>query len=269
MKKNFFWSIMMLMVMALPFFTACSKEEESIVNPTQNTDSGATSTEMKLTSENLAKYVTASISYDSDKSLYTANIQTSLMSSPLASKVQGKEIKYGMRVFIATNYTSSSYKNIEAFMLSINDSPNYAYATGTGNSYSVSVNNYPYLGMQGYDIIKNKTVWLDGVDYSTSTMREFIINLDAIADLEKRIEMGTADEIDLQVYNSLLASYSSTVDQNVDYTKGLYDYCSSVAQVFVEIEGERYTIKEKTDGPVLLMTYGDVNIGTYISGGTN
>lgn len=268
MKVNKFFLLFLLPLCMGMMACGGSDDSDDPINPTPKTD--PTPTEMELTGENIAKYVSATISYNSDGDLYTANIQSTLANSPLASKIAGKEVKYCLKVSIVMEdwlkkYYSDDYRDFTIFYVNFGDNP--AYAIGTKNSYAISVKNPAYYGIKAVDqhSSKYKEVWLDECE-SDSHLWDCAIWMDSILEIEQRIKDGKATEKEYVVLEGLRANYNELCNEHVSYSKRLYDSCSSIAEVYVEIDGKTYLISEKADGPIHLLTYGEWADGatTYI-----
>lgn len=243
-----------------------SDDSDDPINPTPKTD--PTPTEMELTAENIAKYVSATISYNSDGNLYTANIQSTLANSSLASKIAGKEVKYCLKVSIVMqdwlkNYYSDDYRDFSIYYIELSDNP--AYATGTENSYALSVKNPAYYGIKAIDrhSSKNKEEWLDDCE-SDSHLWDCAIWMQGIKAVEKRINDGKATEDDYKLLEGYRANYNYLCNEHVSYSRQLYTSCSSIAKVYMEIDGKTYLIKEKTGGPIHLLTYGEFADGATV-----
>lgn len=256
MKANKFF-VLFLLTLCMGLM-ACGGSDDPI-NPTPKPDTisetDPTPTEMELTAENLAKYVTSNISYYSNEYLYTANIQTSLMSSPLASKVQGKQVKYGMRVLYKTRYTLDGYRNIEAWWNDKKTGGWTLYANGSGNNYLVSVYTPFYFRTTGYNYEKSREENLD--EPEVDIVAEAMDYQKTIDYLEELIKQGKATKADIDFYNSIVGIPENARNTTVRYTEGLYTYCTVVAEAFVEISDEVYVIAKK-EGPVRIPTYGDI-----------
>ena len=192
-----------------------------------------------------ARYVKADINYDSDKWIYTANIQTSLMNSPLANDLRGKEVKYGMRVWYDTSYPNGylvSWLESETAWI--------IYADGSNSKFQISVSTPFYYGTTD----KNREK-LDEPDLGPAfEARNYQKSIEY---LEEAIEKGYATEADKEFYRDIVSELEYIKSTKVSYTHGLYDYCTVQAEVFVEVDGERYVVA-KQEGPVRIPTYGDL-----------
>lgn len=259
--KQHFSAIIFTLVIILSFsFVSCGGDDSNEpINPTPKTD--PTPAEMELTAENIAKYVSATISYNSDGDQYTTNIQSALANSPLASKIAGKEVKYCLKVSIVMedwlkNYYSDDYRDFSIYYIKFGDNP--AYVTGTKNSYAISVKNPAYYGIKAIDrhSSKNKEEWLDDCE-SDSHLWDCSEWLDGILSIENRIKNGEATEKEYQILEAWRANYNSLCNEHVSYSRRLYTSCSSIAEVYIEIDGKTYLIQEKADGPIHLLTYGE------------
>ena len=169
--------------------TACGGDDvdDQVVNPV-NPETGGGSSEIELTAENLAKYVTANISYNSNEWLYSADIQTSLMSSPFASILSGKDVKYGMRVYYETRYTSNDYGDIKAWWVN----SDREYANVSGSNYQVSVYTPYYSGTTGYQ--GGKKVELDEI--GIQLVADAMNYQETVYYLKELIDDGEATEAD-------------------------------------------------------------------------
>lgn len=60
------------------------------------------------------------------------------------------------------------------------------------------------------------------------------------------------------------AKYNELCNEHVSYSRQLYTGCSSIAKVYIEIDGKTYLIKEKADGPIHLLIYGEFADGVTV-----
>lgn len=224
-------------------------------NPEPNPDDNA------ITAEKLKPYVTATASLNETTQMWTANIQSSLANQ---SFVQGKNIKYGVTHNMTTSYTSSKHnkKNMVEWMYRYtgedwNTNPNVTYlsgyrtlhgavvfdksvyATGSGNNYQASIENPYYNATYGVNengewqyLVEN---WWKQWMEDEQTLQNFTMLL-YIHDL---IINGVADADEKYVYESLGgdAAFSSQT--------AYASYAKCYLQVFVEIDGTRYVVKEQ------------------------
>ena len=268
MKTNKLFALL-LMTICMGLMACGGDSDDPIENPTQNPTPDPTPNNIALTAENIAKYVSATISYNSDEELYTANIQSALANSPLASKIAGKEVKYYLKVYIVMkdwlkNNYSDDYEDFSIHYIELSDNP--AYATGTNNSYVLSVKNPAYFGIKAIyrHSSKYKEEWLDECE-SDSHLWDCAIWMQRIKAIEKRINEGQATENEYKVLEEYRANYNYLCNEHVSYSRQLYTGCSSIAKVYIEIDGKTYStidgktylIQEKTDGPIHLLTYGE------------
>ena len=224
-------------------------------NPEPNPDDNA------ITAEKLKPYVTATASLNETTQMWTANIQSSLANQ---SFVQGKNIKYGVTHNMTTSYTSSKHnkKNMVEWMYRYtgedwNTNPNVTYlsayrtlhgavvfdnsiyATGSGNNYQASIENPYYNATYGVDengewqyLVENWwTQWME----DEQTLQNFLVLMEIHDDIIK----GTATAKEKLLYEDYGgdAAFSSQT--------AYATYAKCYLQVFVEIDGKRYVVKEQ------------------------
>ena len=209
----------------------------------------------------LAKQMTINASLNTNTQMWNVSIQ-----SPLS--MPGKTIKYGVTHKMTTAY---DFPGADSLMVSLmyrytgnnwEDDDNVyklyssygrgrtlygavvfnksIYATKSGNSYKASIDNPYYNGFKGYNSVNEE--WQDYENWWDSCIDDFVswMGLDLLMELKEKIKNGVADEIDEEIYSNLLDHYSYVVN-NLEYAS----YAKCYLQVFVEIDGVRYIVKEQ------------------------
>lgn len=266
MKKSIYFFLVSLCV----GITSCGSGSDDILITTPINPGGGVPEE-KI-EDVIAKHVTANISFNESQQLYTANIETSL-----SDKYPNKDIKYGMtadwglkihtstnKTYLEEDYYYRIYKNVQVEMLyngSGDDPIEGVYATGTGSRYTVSFEKPKYCGISHYNGEQRENLD-EPMFFDDPTLTQFWNAWNMIGGIEKHIADGTATEDEMKVYESALAQYNDLKDKNILYTEGWDDYCYSAARVFVEIDNNRYFIKEER-GSVRLLKYGDYKLYHY------
>ncbi len=182
--------------------------------------------------EFLAKYVKVTVSLDENEELWTANIQ-----STLPTVYPNKDIKYGMRADIEV-WKDSWNGNTDLTPLARSGKGVFedVYAEASGDSYVVSVTNPIYVGMSGKGEISGKTGLIDEIDEDWAEI-ESIRRI--VWDIKKRIEEGIATEVEIE----LLKGFEARLNERARLTEGLYNLCTTVVKVFVEMDEKQYVVK--------------------------
>ena len=201
--------------------------------------------------EDLAKQMTINASLNTNTQMWKVNIQSSL-------SMPGKNIKYGVTHQMTSSYASNvkatwMYRytgddwetNSDVIKLYASYSfdrelygavvfTKNVYAEGSNNSYQVSIENPYYNGI--YDDDESIEDWWD------YCMDKFLswFGLDLLNELKGKIKNGTADDKDKEIYEALYDDYANIID-NLSYSS----YAKCYLQVFVEIDGVRYVVKEQ------------------------
>ena len=197
--------------------------------------------------EDLAKQMTINASLNTNTQMWKVNIQSAL-------SMPGKTIKYGVTHKMTSSYGGNvkatwMYRYTEAdwetnwevrklyspysrelygavvFSKSV-------YAEGSNNSYQASIENPYYNGI--YDIYDDESIedwWRYCVKWDGFHTFFF---------LKDEIQAGIATDYEKQTYEDFLYQYESTIN-NLSYAS----YAKCYLQVFVEIDGVRYVVKEQ------------------------
>ena len=187
----------------------------------------------------LAEHMTITASLNETTQMWTANIQSSLSSQ---SDMQGKTIKYGIKPMMRTNYTDGDYDKYGVEWRFGSSDAYEAYATQNGNTYQASIENPYYNGTFGIDEYGYEH-WLE--DWYNKMWQEgtvFFHNMAVLDELSGRMEAGVATESEVREYYELLGSVESVFDRNAPRYAS---YTKNYLQVFVEIDGVRYVVKEQ------------------------
>ncbi len=197
--------------------------------------------------EDLAKQMTINASLNTNTQMWKVNIQSAL-------SMPEKTIKYGVTHKMTSSYGGNvkatwMYRYTEAdwetnwevrklyspysrelygavvFSKSV-------YAEGSNNSYQASIENPYYNGI--YDIYDDESIedwWKYCVKWDEFHTFFF---------LKDEIQAGIATDYEKQAYEDFLYQYESTIN-NLSYAS----YAKCYLQVFVEIDGVRYVVKEQ------------------------
>ena len=200
--------------------------------------------------EDLAKQMSINASLNTNTQMWKVNIQSSL-------SLPGKTIKYGVTHKMTSNYDddvkatwmyrytgddwetnsdviklySSYYRGKTLYGAVVFD--NTVYAEGSNNSYQASIENPYYNGIYDDESIENW--WYYCKDEFGSWFE-----LDVFFFLKAKVKNGVAVDSEIEEYEDLLYHYESTIN-NLSYAS----YAKCYLQVFVEIDGVRYVVKEQ------------------------
>ena len=246
---------------------ACGGDDSDDLNdnPINQNEDNQEPTDLELNAENLAKFVKANISYNADEWLYTANIQTSLMSSPLAGKVAGKEVKYGMRVYYETSYEDDDYEYIKVYILDNKTGGYKLYANDNGNNnFQVSVYTPYYYSTVGQNKYTKKKESLDRP--RLDLLGDFGDYQKTIAFLEQLIQEGKATNNDKEMYYRLVGNIEESRNSRLQFEFGdLYNYSETIAEVFLKIDNKIYVVATDKNHSVRIPTYADISFSSDYS----
>lgn len=203
--------------------------------------------------EDLAKQMTINASLNTNTQMWKVNIQSSL-------SMPGKNIKYGVTHKMTSSYASNvkatwMYRytgddwetNSDVIKLYASYSfdrelygavvfTKNVYAEGSNNSYQVSIENPYYNGIMYSSTSEDIESWWD---YCVDKFLSWF-ELDVFFFLKARVKNGVAVDSEIEEYEDLLYHYESTIN-NLSYAS----YAKCYLQVFVEIDGVRYVVKEQ------------------------
>lgn len=209
----------------------------------------------------LAKKVNATASLNETTQMWTVNIQSSL-------SMPGKTIKYGVTHNMTTSYTSSVHNKLnkvewmyrytgDDWKTNPDVSSLYSsgrqvtlygavvfnksvYATGSGSSYTASIENPYYNATYGTDqngewqyLVENW--WNQWQPENTDEAMELEVFMEAF----QNIINGTATQADINIYER--NGGDNAFSRETAYAR----YAKCYLQVFVEIDGIRYVVKEQ------------------------
>lgn len=175
-----------------------------------------------LNAKELAKSMTFNITYDETKYQWKA-----IITSSLASKYPGSNIKYAIRAYIESNYPLTSDAD-EFTVTRYGGDDKKIYAEGSGNSYTAVT--YPPM----YVCAHYNDDLVDGVEFE-----EFAKLFPFWEEIRRRIYYGTSDEDDKMIYEELGGDYPF----ESDYHQSTYQYIHNYLDVIVEIDGKEYVVK--------------------------
>lgn len=200
--------------------------------------------------EDLAKQMTINASLNTNTQMWKVNIQSAL-------SMPGKTIKYGVTHKMTSSYGGnvkatwmyryteadwetnwevrklySSYSGYRELYGAVVFTKS-VYAEGSNNSYQASIENPYYNGIYDDESIEN---WWNYCMNDFGPWGE----LGSLRELKGKIKNGTADDDDKKIYEAFLDHYESTIN-NLSYAS----YAKCYLQVFVEIDGVRYVVKEQ------------------------
>lgn len=208
--------------------------------------------------ENLAKQMTINANLNTTTQMWNVSIQSSL-------SIPGKTIKYGVTHKMTSNYrddvnttwiyryTGSDWKtNSDVYTLSSSYSrgeilygavvfDKTVYAKGSNNSYQVSIENPYYNGIYYNDEYEGKQYIENWWDYCVDEFLHsenygLLLYIDAL----KRVKNGDATEGDRKTVVELKSYYDDVIN-NLSFS----NYAKCYLQVFVEIDGVCYVVKEQ------------------------
>ena len=211
--------------------------------------------------EELAKQVTATASLNESTQMWSVSIQSSL-----ASTLSGKSIKYGVTHKMTTSFTGPDYyygynntnhnykvewmyrytgddwrTNAYAYLSGGRNTTLYGavvfeksvYATGNGSSYKASIDNPYYNGTYYIDENGERNYYEDWWAQWRS------MNIDAFMYYRDRVNLGIAADVEIECYEELGG------DDVFNGETAYAEYVKCYLQVFVEIDGIRYVVKEQ------------------------
>lgn len=180
-----------------------------------------------LNAKELAKSMTFNITYDETTTFqWKANITSSL-----ASKYPGRNIKYAIRAYLESNYP---YYNSDEDWFTIttyggNDSK--VYAEGNGSSYTAVTYPPMYVGAHlNRDLI-------DGLEFDTESAMAYELWKEA----QMNIYEGHATVGDYNIYEN----FGGDRFYEWKYNKDIYQYIHNYLDVIVEIDGKEYIVKKQ------------------------
>lgn len=211
--------------------------------------------------QDLAKQMTINASLNTTTQMWNVSIQSSL-----ANSLQGKNIRYDIGIMMRSSYSSSQYNKIEVGWM-WPDERGKVNAKGDANSYQATLENPFYnetIGVDEYGrehTIENwYNQWWKDTDENTNF---WWIIVDA-RELRAKIEANIADEDDKKIYEYCIGTIESAFNNRAPRYS---DYVKCYLQVFVEIDGKRYVVKEvegKVRVPRLednpLFNYSDISL---------
>jgi hypothetical protein len=205
--------------------------------------------------QDLAKQMTINASLNEATQMWNVSIQSSL-----ANSLQGKNIRYDIGIMMRSSYSTYDYDKIEVGWL-WSDERGEVNATGNANSYQATLENPFY----------NKTIGIDeyGSEHTLENWysqwwedTDFWHNVAVARELRAKIEANIADEDDKKIYEYCIGTIESAFNNRCPRYSS---YVKCYLQVFVEIDGKRYVVKEvegKTRVPRLednpLFNYSDI-----------
>lgn len=206
--------------------------------------------------QDLAKQMTINASLNTTTQMWNVSIQSSL-------SMPGKTTKYGITHKMTSSYrddvkatwmyryTGSDWKtNWDVYKFSSSYSrggtlygavvfDKTVYAEGSNNNYQASIENPYYNGIYYNNEYEGKQYIENWWDYC---LDEFLyeFNLPVFVELKERINAGVATDSEYREYEDLYGTYAGVIN-NLNYS----NYAKCYLQVFVEIDGVRYVVKEK------------------------
>ena len=207
--------------------------------------------------KDLAKKMTINASLNEATQMWNVSIQSSL-------SMPGKTIKYGVTHKMTSSYrddvkatwmyryTGSDWKtNFDVYSLSSSYSrggtlygavvfDKTVYAEGSNNNYQASIENPYYNGIYYNDEYEGEQYIENWWDYCLDEFMEEENNLSFFVWLSEEVEAGIATDWEKSEYEGW-CSYYARVINNLNYS----NYAKCYLQVFVEIDGVRYVVKEQ------------------------
>lgn len=211
---------------------------------------------MGYKAEDLAKQMTINASLNESTQMWDITIRSSL-------SMPGKNIKYGITHKMTSSYggdvkatwmyryTGADWEtngDVYKFYSSYSRGrtlygaavfDKYVYAESSNNSYKASIENPYYNGIYYYDEYEGRQDIENWWDYCLDEFMSWF-EFDSIRELKEMIKNGTADDDDIRIYEALYSDYARIIN-NLNYS----NYAKCYLQVFVEIDGVRYVVKEQ------------------------
>ena len=176
----------------------------------------------------LAKYVTANITYD--ETTYTWN---ATITSSLANQFPGKNIEYAINAHLTTDYPIPS--GAEEIIITWDaKTGGRVKATGSGNKYTAEVKSPQYWATTA----KYNSFFEEYLEpNSEETFLDILFALDSYRELKERIDNGVATNKEKNVYEAIAAKIEQA------YGKELYKYVHSYLDIIVTIDYKDYVVK--------------------------
>ncbi len=196
--------------------------------------------------QELAKQMTINATLDESTQMWNVTIQSSL-----ESKYPGKTIRYLIKPFMKTSYTNYRYEDIQVeWIYEGTDNVFEVYATGNGGRYQASIENPFYNATFGIDEYGGEHYFENCWDWWWSMDSDVFMTLEFLKSIVKHIRLGTATDKEKELYEELrLDNLFKAIPQYADYVK-------NYLQIFVEIDGKQYMVKEQ-EGKLRVPTFKD------------
>lgn len=173
----------------------------------------------------ILKGVTANCHYDESKFYWTADITTSL-----ASKFPGHDIKYAIKAYLYTDYPNYSSDQDWFTVTRYGGDDKKIYAEGSGNTYTAVTYPPMYWGAHYNDRL------IDGLEFDSDNL----MNYEGWQYLRARIEAGIANEDEKSLYEEY---FGGDRFYEWEYNQSIYQYIHNYLDVIVEIDGKEYVVK--------------------------
>ena len=191
--------------------------------------------------ENLAKQMTINASLNTTTQMWNVSIQSSL-----ANSLQGKNIRYDIGIMMRSNLPRyfSGYDKVEVGWI-WPDERGEVNATGDANSYQATLENPFYnetIGVDEYGREHTLENWYDQWWEDTDENVHFWMDVSFAKGVAKNIKAGIASEDEKTIYEDYCMGRIKDAFNNRAPEYASYVKC--YLQVFVEIDGKRYVVKE-------------------------
>lgn len=202
--------------------------------------------------ENLAKQMTINANLNTTTQMWNVSIQSSL-----ANSLQGKKISYDIGIMMRSSYSWSQYDKIEVGWI-WPDKRGEVNAKGDANSYQATLENPFYnetIGIDEYGREHTIENWYNQWWEDTN----FWHNVAVARELAGRINAGVATESEKTEYPDCIGEIESAFNNR---SPRYSSYVKCYLQVFVEIDGVRYVVKE-VEGKVRVPRFEDNPLFDY------
>ena len=176
--------------------------------------------------QELAKYVSANISYDEKTGMWSATITSSL-----ERQYPNNNIKYGISSYFTTTYTGTEGSKIEVW--SVGGTGGSAYVKADGTVSMISAPQYLAISEDG-EYVDPTFDWRNGIT-NLGVVIQYIKTLQSLED--RRVKFGYLDSVDEAYYNELKGELQSLYS--------LHDTVHSWLGIVVVIDNVEYLVKKQ------------------------